>query len=224
MSLESVRYSRGSLHVLNQLLLPHTSRYEPVSGVQGGAESIRTMKVRGAPAIAIVGSLSLAVELSSHPPQQVSDLLTFVRESMELLVGARPTAVNMKKASDELNSFLAGEAEKPGVTAQELTESVIQWAESLLEEDVKDNQKIGDLGAQHILETTQASGGVCIMTHCNTGSLATAGYGTALGKRLSWRAGLCSWDSCVGKGTDGLRHYRVISKVDALAGHVFDQY
>ncbi|KAM5170053.1 methylthioribose-1-phosphate isomerase [Mantella aurantiaca] len=181
MSVESVRYSRGSLQVLNQLLLPHTSRYDPVTGVREGAEAIRTMKVRGAPAIAIVGSLSLAVELSSNPPQQVSDLLTFVGESMELLVGARPTAVNMKKASDELKSFLAEEAEKPGVTAQELTERVIQWAESLLEKDVGDNRKIGELGAQHILETTQATSGVCIMTHCNTGSLATAGHGTALG-------------------------------------------
>lgn len=83
--------------------------------------------------------------------------------------------------------------------------SAIQWAESLLKQDVKDNQMIGDLGAQHILETTQAPGGVCIMTHCNTGSLATAGYGTALGKRLPM--GLpCSWGNCVGEGKDGFRH------------------
>ncbi|XP_063787126.1 methylthioribose-1-phosphate isomerase [Pseudophryne corroboree] len=181
MSLESVRYSRGSLQVLNQLLLPQESRYDPVTGVREGAEAIRTMKVRGAPAIAIVGSLSLAVELASSPPQQVSDLLAFVRESMDHLVSARPTAVNMKRAADELNAFLAQMAEQPGATIQGLTESVIQWAESLLEKDVKDNRLIGDLGAQHILQTTNVTGGVCIMTHCNTGSLATAGYGTALG-------------------------------------------
>ncbi|XP_066449831.1 methylthioribose-1-phosphate isomerase [Eleutherodactylus coqui] len=181
MSLESVRYSRGSLQVLNQLLLPQSSQYEPVRGVSEGADAIRTMKVRGAPAIAIVGTLSLAVELTSSPPQQTSDLLTFVCESMDRLVGARPTAVNMKKAADELNAFLAQEAKKPGVTVQGLTDSVIQWAESLLEKDVQDNRMIGDLGAQHILQTTTAPSGVVIMTHCNTGSLATAGYGTALG-------------------------------------------
>ncbi|XP_077117927.1 methylthioribose-1-phosphate isomerase [Ranitomeya variabilis] len=188
MSLESVRYSRGSLLVLNQLLLPHTSQYEPVTGVRGGADAIRTMKVRGAPAIAIVGSLSLAVELTADPPQQTSDLLAFVRESMELLVGARPTAVNMKKAADELNSFLVQEAEKPGATVQRLTDSVVLWAETLLEKDVRDNRMIGDLGAQHILDRTNGRAGVVIMTHCNTGSLATAGYGTALGVVRSLQA------------------------------------
>ncbi|XP_069835337.1 methylthioribose-1-phosphate isomerase [Dendropsophus ebraccatus] len=188
MSLESVRYSRGSLLVLNQLLLPQISQYDPVTGVREGADAIRTMKVRGAPAIAIVGSLSLAVELTSSPPRQTSDLLTFVRESMDHLVGARPTAVNVKKAADELKTFLAQEAEKPGVSAQELTDRVIQWAESLLEKDVKDNRMIGDLGAQHILQTTNAPDGVIVMTHCNTGSLATAGYGTALGVVRSLQA------------------------------------
>ncbi|KAG8547316.1 hypothetical protein GDO81_028546 [Engystomops pustulosus] len=183
MSLESVRYRRGSLQVLNQLLLPQSSQYDSVSGVREGADAIRTMKVRGAPAIAIVGSLSLAVELTSNPPQQTAELLTFVRESMERLVGARPTAVNMKRAADELNAFLSREAEKPGVTVQELTDRVVQWAESLLEKDVRDNRLIGDLGAQHILQTTNAPAGVVILTHCNTGSLATAGYGTALETR-----------------------------------------
>ncbi|KAM4036318.1 methylthioribose-1-phosphate isomerase [Anomaloglossus baeobatrachus] len=181
MSLESVRYSRGSLLVLNQLLLPHVSQYDPVTGVREGADAIRTMKVRGAPAIAIVGSLSLAVELTASPPQQTSDLLAFVRESMEQLVGARPTAVNMKKAADELNAFLVQEAEKPGGTVQGLTDSAVLWAESLLKKDGRDNRQIGDLGAQHILQVTGAPAGVVIMTHCNTGSLATAGYGTALG-------------------------------------------
>ncbi|XP_073510461.1 methylthioribose-1-phosphate isomerase [Phyllobates terribilis] len=188
MSLESVRYSRGSLLVLNQLLLPHISQYEPVTGVREGADAIRTMKVRGAPAIAIVGSLSLAVELTTGPPQQTSDLLAFVRESMKLLVDARPTAVNMKKAADELNSFLVQESEKPGATVQWLTDSVVLWAETLLEKDVRDNRMIGDLGAQHILHLTNALAGVVIMTHCNTGSLATAGYGTALGVVRSLQA------------------------------------
>ncbi|XP_069623391.1 methylthioribose-1-phosphate isomerase isoform X2 [Ranitomeya imitator] len=146
------------------------------------------LQVRGAPAIAIVGSLSLAVELTADPPQQTSDLLAFVRESMELLVGARPTAVNMKKAADELNSFLVQEAEKPGATVQGLTDSVVLWAETLLEKDVRDNRMIGDLGAQHILDSTNGRAGVVIMTHCNTGSLATAGYGTALGVVRSLQA------------------------------------
>ncbi|XP_075433709.1 methylthioribose-1-phosphate isomerase [Ascaphus truei] len=182
MSLESLRYSRGNLLVLNQLLLPHITEYEAVTGVRGGAEAIREMKVRGAPAIAIVGVLSLAVELTSDPPREVSELLTFVRESLDRLTSARPTAVNMKKAADELSEFLAREAELPGATPQGLTESVVRWAELLLKKDVQDNHEIGDLGARHILQGAASGGaGVTVLTHCNTGSLATAGYGTALG-------------------------------------------
>ncbi|XP_063302046.1 methylthioribose-1-phosphate isomerase [Pelobates fuscus] len=181
MSLESVRYGRGSLRVLNQLLLPHRSEYEPVTAVQEGARAIRDMKVRGAPAIAIVGCLSLAVELANNPPCETPALMTFVRESLDLLIGARPTAVNMKKAADELNTFLAREAEKPGCTVQELTESIIKWAEAFREKDIDDNRKIGEFGAQRILENAGSTEAVCVLTHCNTGSLATAGYGTALG-------------------------------------------
>ncbi|XP_053574138.1 methylthioribose-1-phosphate isomerase [Bombina bombina] len=181
MSLESLRYSRGSLQVLNQLLLPQQSEYEQVKGVQDGAAAIRTMKVRGAPAIAIVGVLSLAVELTNSPIQEVADLMTFVTVSLDHLVSARPTAVNMKKAADELTTFLSLESEKSEASAQGLTQSLIQWAESLLQKDVQDNRLIGDLGAQHILKTVNSTEGVCVLTHCNTGSLATAGYGTALG-------------------------------------------
>uniref|UniRef100_A0A8C5MT70 Methylthioribose-1-phosphate isomerase n=1 Tax=Leptobrachium leishanense TaxID=445787 RepID=A0A8C5MT70_9ANUR len=180
MSLESVRYSRGSLLVLNQLLLPHRSEYEAVTGAQQGAQAIRDMKVRGAPAIAIVGCLSLAVELTTNPPQDTSALVTFVQESLDLLIGARPTAVNMKKAADEMKAFLSQEAGKPGAAVLELIEGVIRWAEALREKDVDDNHKIGDFGAKHILETPGSSE-VCVLTHCNTGSLATAGHGTALG-------------------------------------------
>ncbi|KAM4746936.1 methylthioribose-1-phosphate isomerase [Rhinophrynus dorsalis] len=181
MALESVIYSRGFLQVLNQLLLPHKTEYDPVNTAQGGVEAIRTMKVRGAPAIAIVGVLSLAVELNTLPLKNVAELVEFVRDSLVHLVNARPTAVNMKRAADELNAFLAQKAVQPGVTVQELTESVIQWAESLLQKDIQDNRMIGNLGAQHILDNTKSTDGVCVLTHCNTGALATAGYGTALG-------------------------------------------
>ncbi|XP_040846923.1 methylthioribose-1-phosphate isomerase-like [Ochotona curzoniae] len=68
MALEAIRYSRGSLHILDQLLLPGQSRYEAVESVQQAWEVIRAMKVRGAPAIALVGCLSLAVELQAGRP------------------------------------------------------------------------------------------------------------------------------------------------------------
>lgn len=180
MTLEAIRYRAGSLQILNQLLLPHQSVFENIKTVQDGWEAIRSMKVRGAPAIAIVGCLSLAVELQGGPQREGEELVAFVRESLEHLVTARPTAVNLGKAAAELTEYTEQRSQEPECTAERLQESVIGWIEAMLERDVSDNRKIGNFGAQHILSGVSKEQ-VTILTHCNTGSLATAGYGTALG-------------------------------------------
>uniref|UniRef100_A0AAR2IHJ6 Methylthioribose-1-phosphate isomerase n=1 Tax=Pygocentrus nattereri TaxID=42514 RepID=A0AAR2IHJ6_PYGNA len=176
MTLEAIRYRAGSLQILNQLLLPHETVYEEIRLVQDGYEAIKSMKVRGAPAIAIVGCLSLAVELRAGAGGE--DPVGFIRESLCHLTSARPTAVNMGRAARELMEFTENESmEKSG---DQLRESVIRCIEEMLERDVNDNKKIGNYGAQHILSGVPRDS-VTILTHCNTGSLATAGYGTALG-------------------------------------------
>ncbi|KAM9114836.1 methylthioribose-1-phosphate isomerase isoform 2-T2 [Pangshura tecta] len=181
MSLESLRYRRGSLRVLNQLLLPQRSCYEQIGGVRQGWAAIRAMQVRGAPAIAIVGCLSLAVELhgGAGMGQGKAGLETFIQDSLRYLLTARPTAVNMARAAEELGAFTSQEAQREEVTAESLRESVIQWAEAMLEKDLRDNRSIGEHGARHLLQASPQDK-VTVLTHCNTGSLATAGYGTAL--------------------------------------------
>uniref|UniRef100_A0A670JJH8 Methylthioribose-1-phosphate isomerase 1 n=1 Tax=Podarcis muralis TaxID=64176 RepID=A0A670JJH8_PODMU len=181
MSLEAIRYRRGSLQILNQLLLPQQSLYEEIGSVEDGWRAIRTMKVRGAPAIAIVGCLSLAVELHTkgNAEQTVGSLEKFVADSLRYLESARPTAVNMARAAQELGHFVHQEAKREGSTAESLQESVISWAEAMLDKDLKDNRSIGEHGARHLLQHI-GKDKVTIITHCNTGSLATAGYGTAL--------------------------------------------
>ncbi|KAF3829377.1 methylthioribose-1-phosphate isomerase isoform X1 [Mirounga leonina] len=183
MSLEAIRYSRGSLEILDQLLLPQHSRYEAVGSVRQAWEAIRAMKVRGAPAIALVGCLSLAVELQAGAGGPgLAALVAFVRDALSFLVTARPTAVNMARAARHLAETAALEAEREGATEAAVRERVIRCAEDMLEKDLKDNRSIGDLGAHHILERAAPGGGkVTVLTHCNTGALATAGYGTALG-------------------------------------------
>lgn len=177
MTLEAIRYRAGSLQILNQLLLPHQTVYDEIRSVQDGYEAIKSMKVRGAPAIAIVGCLSLAVELRAGAGGD--DPVTFIRESLCHLTSARPTAVNMGRAARELMEFAENESMEKN--SEQLRESVIAWIEDMLERDVNDNKKIGNYGAQHILSGVPRDS-VTILTHCNTGSLATAGYGTALGK------------------------------------------
>ncbi|XP_054664028.1 methylthioribose-1-phosphate isomerase isoform X2 [Grus americana] len=182
MSLEAIRYRRGSLAILNQLLLPEQLRYEPVASVERAWEAIRAMEVRGAPAIALVGCLSLAVELAAGagPTGDAAELETFVGERLRFVVTARPTAVNLGREAQRLRDFVRRRVRSPDVTAQGLRESIIEHIEGLLEKDRGDNRSIGAHGARHILQRVP-EGGVTLLTHCNTGTLATAGYGTALG-------------------------------------------
>ncbi|XP_078091017.1 methylthioribose-1-phosphate isomerase [Mustelus asterias] len=189
MSVEALRYQRGSLSILDQLLLPQRTVYQQLAGVRAAWQAIRDMKVRGAPAIAIVGCLSLAVELHQREDDVKEDLATFALESLDYLVTARPTAVNMAQAARELSDFVASEVKRPDSTAESLKENLISRIEGLLEKDVSNNKCIGSHGAEHILSRAKTDK-VIILTHCNTGSLATAGYGTALGViRSLWSTG-----------------------------------
>lgn len=179
MTLEAIRYSSGRLDVLDQLLLPHQSVYISVTDADGGWAVINMMQVRGAPAIAIVGCLSLAVELTAGRQfDSAAALLAHVRQRLAHLVTARPTAVNLQKAATALLA-LAENTARHSEDAAKLKDCVVSAAEAMLAADVADNRAIGEHGAAAILKS--AAGPVSVLTHCNTGSLATAGYGTALG-------------------------------------------
>ncbi|KAJ3015474.1 S-methyl-5-thioribose-1-phosphate isomerase [Thoreauomyces humboldtii] len=145
------------------------------------------MKVRGAPAIAIVAALSLAVELNSTSAvpaifttpaaiaEAVSVKLRFLRTS-------RPTAVNLFEAASRLEAITERASQATDATAQSVAFAYIEAAEAMLAQDVEDNQNIGRHGAAYVLANNPTGMlGVQVLTHCNTGSLATAGWGTALG-------------------------------------------
>ncbi|XP_064258122.1 LOW QUALITY PROTEIN: methylthioribose-1-phosphate isomerase [Passer domesticus] len=183
MALQSLRYRRGSLQLLNQRLLPGQLRYERVGGVERAWGAIRDMEVRGAPAIALLGCLSLAVELAggAGPQDDLGALEEFVGQKLGFLLSARPTAANLAREAERLRGWVRKKVETPGVTPQELRESIIEYIEGLLAKDRRDNRSIGAHGAEHILGGVPGGGPVTLLTHCNTGTLATAGYGTALG-------------------------------------------
>ncbi|KAI8821689.1 uncharacterized protein EV422DRAFT_586511 [Fimicolochytrium jonesii] len=182
-TLQAIRYSRGSLLVLNQLLLPFESVYEKVEDIKGGHHVIQTMKVRGAPAIAIVAALSLAIELhtTSSTLPTPSAIADHVHQKLSYLKTSRPTAVNLFEAADRLNALVQRHAVGEDATAESTALVYIQAAEAMLEQDVGDNRNIGMHGAEYILTHSSNSEGIQVLTHCNTGSLATAGWGTALG-------------------------------------------
>ncbi|RZB40709.1 methylthioribose-1-phosphate isomerase [Asbolus verrucosus] len=181
MSLRAIKYENNSLEILDQLLLPAQSKYIQVKGVEDGWKVINKMQVRGAPAIAIVGCLSLAVELHNENFESKKQLRQDVEGKLNYLVSSRPTAVNMKIAADELIMLANKLSEDETVELQDMKTLFITTIEAMLVKDIADNRAIGDFGAREILSQVTGDSQVRILTHCNTGSLATAGYGTALG-------------------------------------------
>ncbi|OXU28807.1 hypothetical protein TSAR_005978 [Trichomalopsis sarcophagae] len=180
MTLQAIKWKSGKLEILDQLLLPAQSKYIEVTSVEDGWNAIYNMQVRGAPAIAIVGCLSLAVEIQHKSYDDTKALLKDVKEKLEYLITARPTAVNIRLAADDFTR-LATKLSHDESSPEDMKKRIISEITSMLEKDVADNKAIGDHGAAEILKTHPNEKNLRIITHCNTGSLATAGYGTALG-------------------------------------------
>ena len=138
------------------------------------------MTVRGAPAIAIVAALSLAVELQHLPHNYFSsteEATSYIVNKLNYLEGSRPTAVNLFEATAKLRNLVQRPAHIPAT----VYEAYISAAEQMLIDDVNDNRAIGEHGAKWLISRNPSLPKFKVLTHCNTGSLATAGYGTALG-------------------------------------------
>lgn len=180
-TLQALKYSRGSLQVLDQLRLPHEFHYDDVATRADAFDAIATMRVRGAPAIAIVASLGLAVELHRGPVpgHSAHDAIAHVDEALDYLMTSRPTAVDLGNAVARLKARIrAGAHSKRAVV-----DAFIDEAEAMLRRDVETNRSIGRLGAAWLRSRARVApdSPVSVLTHCNTGSLATSGHGTALG-------------------------------------------
>lgn len=184
MVLQAIRYSRGQLEILDQLKLPHAEEYDHIYSSTDAWHAIKEMRTRGAPAIAIVAALALAVELTNMKLSSVAEeVKIFIIEKLNYLVTSRPTAVNLADAVRKLTKTTNEAAAASSSTGEIVREAYVSAAEKMLEDDVSDNENIGKHGAEWIVNNTAAGkrGQVSMVTHCNTGSLATAGYGTALG-------------------------------------------
>lgn len=184
MTLEAIKWNReeNKLVILDQTLLPDMTLYLHIKDAQDGWKAINMMKVRGAPAIAIVGCLSLASEIIKHKEfKNKQALCDFMKNKLNYLVTARPTAVNMKKEADKFIKLANKLFNDSDYSLSSMRDKILNDFEEMLKSDVEDNMKIGNNGAQEILSKNASKNSIIILTHCNTGSLATAGYGTALG-------------------------------------------
>jgi methylthioribose-1-phosphate isomerase len=172
MVLQAIKYTRGSLEILDQLKLPHQSEYDHIYSSTDAWHAIREMRTRGAPAIAIVAALGLAVELVNMKLSPIAEeVKIFVIEKLDYLVTSRPTAVNLADAARKLRKVTEEAAGKEGADGDSVRSAYVEAAEKMLVDDVQDNENIGRHGAEWIVKNTEAGrkGPVSMLTHCNTG-------------------------------------------------------
>jgi methylthioribose-1-phosphate isomerase len=167
-----VRWRGDRLVLLDQTQLPAREIEREYTRWQDVAEAIRTLVVRGAPAIGVTAAFGVALAARASAATTFDELLAELETASKGLAATRPTAVNLFWALDRMKraAVAARNAPLPAVRARLLAE-----AQAVLEEDVAGNRALGRHGASLV------PAGSRILTHCNAGALATAGYGTALG-------------------------------------------
>jgi len=172
-----------SLGLIDQRKLPFEEVYVRCRTSQDVAKAIKDMVVRGAPAIGVTAAYGAALAALQYNGKDPDGFLNFLSERIDNLSGARPTAVNLFWALDRIKNIIKSESAKTShETGQQrikkITEKIVLEAEKMEREDVEINLKIG----KNALELFKGSAKkLKILTHCNAGALATAGFGTALG-------------------------------------------
>lgn len=166
----SVAWTGDRIEIIDQTKLPDEFAVLELTSVDEVIEAIRGLAVRGAPAIGVCGALGMVVGLDERRANDSSSTRTALVESGDAIGSARPTAVNLRWAVDRVR-----DAATKGESADEIRALALAEALEIIEEDREACARIGEAGRAEL------SGVVNIMTHCNTGRLATAGWGTALG-------------------------------------------
>lgn len=171
--IKTIEWVNNASRMIDQTVLPKEFVLKDVTTAEEMYDAIKTMIVRGAPAIGIAGAHGVALAALQAEKQNLSraDFDKFVKEKGEYLKSSRPTAVNLMWAVDKQLELLADTA----LSVEEMTQKLIDNAVKMENEDIEINKKMGDFGAEVVPK------GGTVLTHCNAGALATVGYGTALG-------------------------------------------
>lgn len=168
--LKTIQWQSEKLILLNQTLLPNEIAYEAFVDAAGVWEAIRTMKVRGAPAIGIAAAYGLYLGVREAPEESPAAFFRVLEETAALLSTTRPTAVNLFWALERMKQKALAHKELPVARLKEMLRAE---AMQIHREDEAINRSIGD----NLL--TLLEDGMGILTHCNAGALATSAYGTA---------------------------------------------
>jgi methylthioribose-1-phosphate isomerase len=170
----SIAWVDGKLRLLDQRKLPHKTAYIDYSDYREVAEAIKDMVVRGAPAIGITGAYGLALAALASDAGNPDTLMDELAAAKEHLQSSRPTGANLAWALDRCLEH-ARHTARSGTSTKSIAQALVDEAGEIFREDLEVNRAI----SRNALPLVPPSAG--IIHHCNTGSLATAGYGTALG-------------------------------------------
>jgi methylthioribose-1-phosphate isomerase len=171
-TVETLRWRDGKLEMIDQRVLPTQFEYCEFTSAAQTAEGIRSMVVRGAPAIGCAAAYGVALEALSLRKETRTDFVAGMNKAFAILAESRPTAVNLFWALKRMRAVWdASKNQGTGAIAERL----LSEAHEVKAEDIRINQQMGAYGAELLAD------GARVLTHCNAGALATAGHGTALG-------------------------------------------
>lgn len=177
----TVEWKDGAVRLLDQSRLPEHIEFIDCRDYQTVAKAIRELRVRGAPAIGVTAAMGVALGAQEINTVDYDSFVKAVSTICDHLAATRPTAVNLFWAIERMKQALAS---LRGRAVMEVKRALIEESQRILDEDITMNKAMGRHGAALIQD------GHTILTHCNAGALATAGYGTALGVvRAAWEQG-----------------------------------
>ena len=171
---KTIEWTEAGVVMIDQTRLPRQEVYVTCRNYREVAEAIRTMVIRGAPAIGVAAAMGLALAVRQAQATHVADLERALEEAAATIGATRPTAVNLFWAIRRMKERFA-QSKQAGCNVEQIRQVIVAEALGVLREDIAGNEAIGRHGAQLL------AGGKSVLTHCNAGGLATGGYGTALG-------------------------------------------
>ncbi|MBD3321109.1 MAG: S-methyl-5-thioribose-1-phosphate isomerase [Chitinivibrionales bacterium] len=171
--LKTIEWGDNSVRIIDQTLLPARLSYCKIDSITATYDAIKTLKIRGAPAIGVAGAYGLYLGMADFPEDRsVTDFLIYLDKNVRYLDSSRPTAVNLSWALQRLRT--KAKEISAGKTILQIKQALLEEAHAIFEEDRTNCRKIGENGFELIKEYHT------ILTHCNAGGLATTEYGTAL--------------------------------------------
>ncbi len=169
---ETLYWEKRTLFLLDQLELPSKVLYKKCKVYSDVIKSIKNMIVRGAPAIGVCAAYGMVLAGIQASKLSPAEKIRFIKKVSQEMIQARPTAVNLKWAVERMFAFIEKSLK---LNPENFITSLENAAKEIYDEDIECNKTMGDFGARLLKKNS------VVLTHCNAGALATAGYGTALG-------------------------------------------